>query len=176
MLLIKTDKAVAELASRQRNLGLKERALLLLADGRKPARELLSLLNTEAEVLETLLNNGYLTHAAPAAPAARDRSGAARPPDKPAAPPQAVDTFDGKRSLASARMFLFDISERMFARRDPAIAADFRERLRQARDRETMMTVTQDLLHHIDAVAGPERADSVSERLSMLLPDEALAA
>ncbi len=29
----KTDKAVAELASRQRTLGLKERALLLLADG-----------------------------------------------------------------------------------------------------------------------------------------------
>lgn len=84
----------------------------------------------------------------------------------------AADAFEGKRSLATARMFLFDLTERMFARRDPALALHLRDRFREARDRDSMMAVARDLLHHIEVQAGAARADEVSARLSMLLPDE----
>jgi hypothetical protein len=84
----------------------------------------------------------------------------------------AADSFEGKRSLATARMFLFDLTERMFARRDPALAQGLRERFREARDRASMMDVARDLLRHIEEQAGASRADEVSARLSMLLPDE----
>jgi hypothetical protein len=84
----------------------------------------------------------------------------------------AADNFEGKRSLATARMFLFDISERLLARRDPALNAELRERLRQAKDREAMPVVARDLLTHVEIVAGASRADNISERLAALLPDD----
>ena len=86
--------------------------------------------------------------------------------------PSTGDPFEGKRSLATTRMFLFDICERMFARRDPAMADRFREALRQARDREGMLAAGRDMIAEIERVAGPERADSISERVAMLLPPE----
>lgn len=87
----------------------------------------------------------------------------------------AADPFVGRRSLATTRMFLFDICERMFARRDPKLCDLFREALRQAKDRESMMGAAHLIIHEIEKVAGPERADSISERLAMLLPDDLTA-
>lgn len=81
-----------------------------------------------------------------------------------------ADQFEGKRSLATTRMFLFDICERMFARRNPEMAEFFREALRNAKDRATMLAVSREMIGEIEAVAGHERADSISERLAMLLP------
>ncbi len=81
-----------------------------------------------------------------------------------------ADPFEGKRSLATTRMFLFDICERMFARRNPEMADLFREALRNAKDRAAMLAVSRDMIEEIEAVAGHERADSISERLAMLLP------
>ena len=67
-------------------------------------------------------------------------------------------------------MFLFDICERMFARRNPGQAENFREALRNAKDRETMLAVSREMIGEIEKAAGHERADSISERLAMLLP------
>lgn len=200
MHLQKTDKAVLELASRQRTLGLKERALLLLADGRKTDAELLAMVQTEPDLIDTLVRSGHLERlnkapSPPATPSTRPAPAATeRPPTRPeqrSAPPVdsgfavsaldagpgrvAADTFDGKRSLATTRMFLFDLTERLFSRRNPPLALLLRERLRQARDRESMLAVARDLLAHIEDVAGPARADEVSSRLAMLLPDEVAA-
>lgn len=207
MYFLKTDKAVAELASRQRTLGLKERALLLLADGKKTGPELASLVQAETTLIHTLLNQGYLAplrteaeaapparnnapapaaaavKAAPAASASRlttaVASSADKTPIRAAEPPRvaepvrvAADTFEGKRSLATARMFLFDLTERMFARRDPALVVALRERFRDARDRESMLAVARDLLQRVEQEAGAARADDISARLAMLLPDE----
>lgn len=81
-----------------------------------------------------------------------------------------ADQFEGKRSLATTRMFLFDLCERMFARRNPEMAELFREALRHAKDRDTMLVVSREMIEEIEAIAGHERADSISERLAMLLP------
>ena len=88
------------------------------------------------------------------------------------APPVAADNFEGKRSLATTRMFLFDICERMFVRRDPERAEAFREALRNAKDRESMLAAARDMISAVEEIAGHERADSISERIAMLLPPE----
>lgn len=162
--LQKTDKARAELQPGCRSLGLRQRSLLLLADGHKTAREVAAYFGHEGELLVLhLVRDGYLRETHPAAePAPPVRQGA-------------VDAFDGKRSLASTRMFLFDICERMFARRSPAIAESFRESLRQARDRSSMLAVSREMLDEIASSAGLERADTIRERLALLLPEELAA-
>lgn len=83
-----------------------------------------------------------------------------------------ADSFEGKRSLATVRMFLFDISERMFTRKAPDLAVQFREALRNAKDRDSMLAVSREMLEEVERVAGADRADSISERLAMLLPAE----
>ena len=72
-------------------------------------------------------------------------------------------------------MFLFDLCERMFARRNPDMAEGFREALRNAKDRETMLATSHQMLEEIEKIAGHERADSISERIAMLLPSNSYA-
>lgn len=160
--LQKTDKARAELQPGCRSLGLRQRSLLLLADGHKSAREVAAYFGHEGEQLVLqLVRDGYLSEAGAAS--------------LPAARQGAVDAFDGRRSLASTRMFLFDICERMFARRAPVLAESFRESLRHARDRASMLAVSQEMLEEIASSAGAERADTIRERLALLLPEEVAA-
>ena len=170
MQLHKTDRARAELKPGVRTLGQRERTLLLLADGSKSALDFKLLFDGGGEELALRLEReGFLeTQPVPEQP----RVTATTPP-LPARP--AADRFDGKRSLATTRMFLFDICERMFARRHPEMAEHFREALRNAKDRESMLAASRLILEHIETVAGQERASSIGERIEMLLPDNSLA-
>ena len=72
-------------------------------------------------------------------------------------------------------MYLFDMCERMFARRDPALADTFREALRNARDVESMLHVGAALIEEVVQMAGHERAQTIRERLAELLPEERAA-
>lgn len=176
MLLIRTDKGQAELQPGTRTLGLRERSLLLLADGRKTLRELRPMFGGQGEALaRDLAARGYLRLVDPAAAsgarASARASREARQAAAPAhAPPAAADPFEGKRSLATARMFLFDLCERMFARRDPVRAEQLRAALREARDAPSMLAAGRTLLEEVERVSGAERADAISARLAMLLP------
>lgn len=169
MLLQRTDKARDELRPGMRTLGLRERSLLLMADGNKSLFDINAVMGGQAEpIVLDLVRRGYLKSAV--------RATVAPAPPPVHAPPAlratAADPFEGKRSLATTRMFLFDICERMFARRDPALAEQFREALRNAKDRESMLAAGRDMLGEIEKAAGPERADSISQRIAMLLPPE----
>ncbi len=181
MLLQRTEKARDELRPGMRTLGLRERSLLLMADGNKSLYDINAVMGGQAEpIVLDLVRRGYLettARAATVAPAALPTPVAATPASAPSSAPmpaRAADPFEGKRSLATTRMFLFDICERMFARRDPARAEQFREALRNAKDRESMLAAGRDMLAEIEKAAGPERADSISERIAMLLPPEAV--
>ncbi len=157
----KTEKAKAELRPGVRTLGQRERTLLLLADGQRHVTDLNAMFGGEGRgIAAQLLSDGYL--------AVHHTVTAAETPPAPVA--VAADQFDGKRSLATKRMFLFDIVERMFVRRSPELANAFRDSLRSARDRESMLTTARAIIAEIEATAGFERADSISERISMLLP------
>ena len=185
MQLHKTDRARAELKPGVRTLGQRERTLLLMADGSKSAQDFRPLFDGDGEAIALrLLREGFL-EAHPgktAAPAAAAPIPAPAPKPTPAqlqnfpspettqAIQVSADQFEGKRSLATTRMFLFDICERMFARRDPVMAERFREALRNAKDRETMLAASREMLEEIEKIAGHERADSISERIAMLLP------
>jgi hypothetical protein len=170
----KTDKARDELQSGQRTLSQRERALLLMADGRRSLTDFSPLFTTRDEAeqaLQALVQRGYLQD-----PQAATAVAAQPVPPAPvlAAEPirlgTSADTFDGKRSLATTRMFLFDICERMFVRRDPKFALQMRDALREARDREAMLTIAALMLSEIEKTAGPERAESLRERIDRLLP------
>ena len=194
MQLHKTDRARAELKPGTRTLGQRERTLLLLADGSKSVLDFRLLFNGDGEQIALrLLHEGFLEahprdqlHAA-VQPAKTFPYQPSQPQPRAAVVAQQVqqhfpspettqtikasaDQFEGKRSLATTRMFLFDICERMFARRNPEMAALFREALRNAKDRDTMLAVSRDMIGEIETVAGHERADAISERLAMLLP------
>jgi hypothetical protein len=176
----KTDKARDELQGGQRTLSQRERALLLMADGRRSLTDFSPLFASRDEAEQTLralMNRGYLHDAKAAGP------GAAAPgpahselPEHPAPSAEPIrvatssDNFDGKRSLATTRMFLFDICERMFVRRDPKFAQQMRDALREARDRDAMMTIAALMLSEVEKAAGAERAESLRERIERLLP------
>jgi hypothetical protein len=189
MQLHKTDRARAELKSGTRTLGQRERTLLLLADGSKSVQDFRPLFNGDGEAIALrLMREGFL-QAQPGmaqAPLRPPVLAAEKTQPLPAVSPQApqtshapaaparvsADQFDGKRSLATTRMFLFDICERMFSRKNPELAAIFRDALRDARDRETMLAASRRMIEEIEKVTGSERADSISERIAMLLPAE----
>ncbi len=177
----KTDKARDELQGGQRTLSQRERALLLMADGRRTLTDFSPLFTNRDEAeqaIQALVLKGYLQDPQAVATAraqAEARAAAATPPAPvPAAEPiqftATADNFDGKRSLATTRMFLFDICERMFVRRDPKFALQMRDALREARDRQAMLTIAALMLSEIEKTAGPERAESLRERIERLLP------
>ena len=193
MQLHKTDRARAELKPGVRTLGQRERTLLLMADGSKSAQDFRPLFDGDGEAIALrLLREGFL-EAHPgktATPAAAPVPAPAPAPAPKITPAQlkdfpspettqaiqvSADQFEGKRSLATTRMFLFDICERMFARRNPEMAERFREALRNAKDRETMLTASREMIEEIEKIAGHERADSISERIAMLLPQHQAA-
>jgi hypothetical protein len=164
-MLNKTDKGRAELQPGQRTLGQRERAVLLVADGRQVTETLQALFGgLGANIVHSLLANGYIVEEIPPALAASLRT-------EPAVPQGSFDTFSGPRSLASARMFLFDLNERLFTPRDEDMARRFHTALREARDGSAMLAVGRDILTAVEQLAGADRADAISERLAKLLPE-----
>jgi len=177
MQLHKSEKARIELGAKVRLLTVRERAALLLADGHKTRIEVQRLLQDDGSMLQKLIADGYLLHpksgAAVLAPAVNEATTQApQPSTARAAPRSSCDNFDGKRSLATTRMFLFDLGERMFANKTPALAEQFRGQLREAGDRESMLLIARAMISRVEEIAGPERADGLSERIAMLLPPE----
>jgi hypothetical protein len=192
MFLIKTDKARQELQPGRRTLGQRERALLLMSDGQRSLTDFGELFGGRDEagrVVTHLLQEGYLRRrdakqpdfepaSAPAgAPAPEPKSEPVaefKPEAEPESAANAADSFDGKRSLATTRMFLFDLCERMFVRRDPVLAEQVRQMLRESRDRDTMLSVASAMLDETEKLAGAERAASIRERIDKLLPAQPL--
>ena len=166
MLLQKTEKARLELSPGVRTLSLRERSLLLLVDG-KPLSDLQAMYNgIGAQIVENLMRQGYLSGPADLPP--NGASAAAEPDDKPTI--QRPGPGETLRSLAGARMYLFDVCERLFARRDPTLAVQFREALRAARDPASMLDVGEAMFEEIALTAGAERAASVRDKFEQLLP------
>lgn len=178
MHLHKSEKARRELSSGQRVLNIRERGALFLADGCKTQDEMQVLLRDDGSILQKLISDGYLVRlqASSNRILAPDTRVVASALDLPSAtialPGSSSDNFDGKRSLATTRMFLFDICERMFSKKTPALAQEYRDQLRQARDRESMMAIAREIIVKVEEIAGSERADGLSERIAMMLPPE----
>ena len=173
MLLQKTEKARLELSPGVRTLSLRERSLLLLADG-KPLSDLQAMYNgIGAQIVENLMRQGYLTGPADLPPTPEPTTSNTIPTSTPSIERPAPG--ESLRSLAGARMYLFDTCERLFARRDPVLAQHFREALRAAKDRTSMLDVGEAMFEEVALAAGAERAASLRERLDQLLPTSPVA-
>ena len=173
MLLQKTEKARLELSPGVRTLSLRERSLLLLADG-KPLSDLQAMYNgIGAQIVENLMRQGYLTGPADLPPTPEPTTSTTTPTSTPSIERPAPG--ESLRSLAGARMYLFDTCERLFARRDPVLAQHFREALRAAKDRTSMLDVGEAMFEEVALAAGAERAASLRERLDQLLPASPVA-
>ncbi len=171
MLLQKTEKARLELLPGVRTLSLRERSLLLLVDG-KSLSDLQAMYNgIGAQIVENLMRQGYLAGPAELPPPSSTAPNAAD--NRPSI--QRPEPGDALRSLAGARMYLFDTCERLFARRDPVLAQQFREALRAAKDRASMLDVGEAMFEEVALAAGAERAASLRERFEQLLPFAPLA-
>ncbi|MEY4980608.1 MAG: hypothetical protein RLZZ352_2878 [Pseudomonadota bacterium] len=176
-MLLKTEKGREELRPGQRSLDQRERAVLLLANGQQPEAAIAALFDGEGQLLiDRLLQQGYLQR--PTKPdqdteaVAHTSVDAVAAESVIAAPGTHGEAFVGAPSLASARMYLFDLSERLFAPRDKALAERYRESLRQARDAPAMLAVGLRLIEDVHTLAGAERADRIRQRLVKLLPQE----
>jgi hypothetical protein len=180
-MLRKTEKGRLELRPGNRTLGQRERAILLLADGQHSESQMAALFTGAGRPLvDLLLAQGYLERRGAGQADKGTTMDVRSKPTSPQEPDQASpagahgDAFTGSRSLATARMFLFDLSERLFAPRDKALAARYRSALREARDAVAMLAVGREMIVDVEALAGSARADGISERLAKLLPLELL--
>ena len=177
MLLQKTAKALEELQPGRRSLPLRERSVLLMADGRTE-EQLQQVLGAQAgELIEQLIASGHLQRlagqAAESSPPARAQAPSIAPAAaKESSPPGPAATLN----LAGTRMYLFDMCERMFANRHEDKAQVLRHLLREARDLEALQAAALQLLQTVQEHAGDERADALRERLRHLLPQEAATA
>ncbi|MDR0201636.1 MAG: hypothetical protein LBJ40_05680 [Delftia acidovorans] len=180
MLLQKTAKALEELQPGRRSLPLRERSVLLMADGRTE-EQLQQVLGAQAgELIEQLIASGHLQRLAgqaaassPPAPQAQPQAPSMAPAAaKESTPPGTAATLN----LAGTRMYLFDMCERMFANRHEDKAQVLRHLLREARDLEALQAAALQLLQTVQEHAGDERADALRERLRHLLPQEAATA
>lgn len=177
-MLNKTEKGRAELQRGRRSLDQRQRAVLLVADGHQTTDSLNALFGgLGGQIVRELLAQGYISdeglkvgevRLAPRAPQIAPHA-----PTRPESQGGA-DAFTGPRSLASARMFLFDISERLFAPREKVLAQQFRDALREARDASAMLEVSHEMLISIEAMAGPARASAIRDRLAKLLPESTI--
>ncbi|WP_027016856.1 hypothetical protein [Comamonas composti] len=169
MQLQKTAKAQEELLPGKRSLPLRQRSLLLMVESHDLA-DLRDIFGQEMEaLLEQLMEHGYLRPQRPDVPV-KPRSGqsgrTAHPAlslDRPEPAPAA------SVNLASTRMYLFDMCERLFANRHEDKAQAMREMLRQARDLSSLQAAARVFLHAVREHAGEERAAGIRQRLSLLL-------
>lgn len=153
MFLQRTSKALLELTPGQRQLSLRERSLLLLAEG-TPRQVLEQMYHGQARLLvEQLLANGYL----------QTMDGASSAPSR-----------TSPMSLAGVRMHLFDLCERMFANRLHDTAEQLRHMLREARDVDSMLQAREHLLRAVQLYAGVERAEALRRQLADMLPERSL--
>lgn len=171
---IKTSKALDELKTRQHGLKTFQRTMLLLCTGQRSLNELSVLMNGPVDAMvNELIASGFLVPARPQA-TAQPTPQPAPQPSPPAAQPVVADQFLHGKSIAAARMYLFDMAERFFVRSQPALIAQLRQLLRESRDTQALVEVAWLLLSHIEVVAGAERTDAVRQRLSTMLPIDTL--
>lgn len=165
MLLYKTTKAHQELAPGARSLNLRQRSLLLLAEG-TPYVQLAQMYHGQGQALVgQLLESGYLESRGMDMPA---RAATAEQPAL--APPATAPAM----TLAGTRMYLFDMVERLFANRQQQLADRLRQALREARDEQALRSVCDSMLNAVAQHAGGERATQLSQQLIHLVPDWSL--
>ncbi|GAC1544697.1 MAG: hypothetical protein NVS2B4_22620 [Ramlibacter sp.] len=169
MLIRRTDRGYAELRSRERVLGIRERGALFLLDAPKQLDEVAAALGPRAlDLMQSLLASGHV--------AVVQSNATVQPAAEPAPSEVPKETLeasapDARRSSAEARVFLFGLCERMFVRRSAADAERFRCALREARDAVSMTGVADEMFERLEQLTDADQAAMVREQFAALLPE-----
>ena len=174
MSLVKTEKGRRALLERATGIGVLERRVLILSDGRRGRETLLGLLGTQATpALDRLLHDGYLADtAASRMPALSLVTGASGTLAAPSVATPTATAASPRRSLPASRMYLVDMLQ---LRRDVASAA-LAARIHASRSEAELVEHMRDALQHIEHVASASYAARVRERLAEVIPEALLPA
>ncbi len=165
MKIIKTEKGRAELQSQNRQLNQAQRMMVILANGQTRLHTLEKMYEGKGKLfLQDLLDQGYLTF-----PPIPDAGTDIVIPTNIAPSPTMVDSFANGMNQAGAKMYLLDLSERFFAKQDKALCLELRQKIAPCKEIIQLLEAAQELLMHIQIVAGIERAQSIQNKLEILL-------
>lgn len=168
----KTALAHAALQTHRAGLDMRQRRVLIMADGQRSLGELSQLLGPEtAQQVAALIRDGYLT--ADAEPTLHEAL--ATPQAAPAAPPPApapAAPASHRRSLVAARLYLLGMLE---LQRDPA-AQRLHQQLQRTTDEYPAVEVMLEALTLLPQLTSPGYAQRVQTRLGEVLPEEHLPA
>jgi len=180
MRLGKTVKARDALAAGKSGaLDLRDRRILILADGQRTRDEVTAMLGADsAHAIDRLLREGYLGVPEGAASIAAAVPFAPAPPPvvaaalasapAPAAPRAPVRA---RRSLAAAKMYLLD----MLQLQRNGEAAALRLAIQTTSDQEVLVDRLLEAMRHLLATSTPSYGERVLQRFSEVVPEENLA-
>ena len=182
MRLGKTVKARDALAAGKSGaLDLRDRRILIHADGRRTREDVTAMLGAaSAHAIDRLLREGYLgvpegaasiAAAVPFAPAPPPVVAAIAPAAAPAAPAAPRAPVRARRSLAAAKMYLLD----MLQLQRNGEAAALRLAIQTTSDQEVLVDRLLEAMRHLLATSTPSYGDRVLQRFSEVLPEENLA-
>ena len=162
MRLGKTERARAALENaKAAGLDLRDRRILILADGKRTRGDLLALLGADCgTALDRLVREGYLA----------DPDASAAPPAPPLAPPSPLKPTSARRSLVAAKMYLIDMLQ---LQRTP-VAAELRLALQRTSDPDRLVDCMVDALTHLLTVTPPSYGERVRTRVAEAVPEDAL--
>lgn len=165
MKIIKTEKGRTELQSQNRQLNQAQRMMVILANGQTNIETLEQMYEGKGKLfLQDLIDQGYLTF-----PPAQVFEPALAEPEEFESSQIMADRFANGMNQAGAKMYLLDLSERLFAKRDPALSKELRQKIAPCKELIDLLDAAQELLMHIQIVAGIERAQTIQNKLELLL-------
>jgi hypothetical protein len=165
MVLQKTDKGVASLQARSGELGLRDRHVLILADGKRAAREISDALGGDATArIERLLASGHLAVFGARASTGAPVASVAQPAPEVSAAPVHVP----KRSLAAARLYLLD----MLRLQRGWEAEELARAIQRTAQPTYQVPAMLDALRHLLAVTKPSFGQRVGSQVLALMPEE----
>jgi hypothetical protein len=154
----KTALALAALQSHAAPLDMRQRRVLILADGQRSVDELAALGGSNAAaIVQTLLQQGYLEDG-------RATAATAVATPAPAAP--AAAPADPRRALLNARMYLLDLLQ---LQRHPA-SRPLQQQLRDAREETATLQAIAHVLRAMPEMTSERYAQRIRERVLEVLP------
>jgi hypothetical protein len=169
MRLSKTDKARDALGAAGKTgvVDLRDRQILILADGKRTRAELIAMLGAErVPSIDRLVREGFLASVdsapivAPITPA---------PVVAPAPPPAAAPTAK-RRSLVAAKMYLIDMLQ---LQRTPT-SAELRLAIQSTSDPVLLLDRLLEALDYLVTSTTPSYGERVSARFAEVVPEDAL--
>ena len=172
-MLAKTVKAREALeAGKAGAVDLRDRRILILADGRRTRADLVSMLGADAAPsIDRLMREGYLWNTdASHVVAPTPTPSPAPPPQSAMASPPPEQATTKRRSLVAAKMYLVDMLQ---LQRNPA-AVELRLAIQSTSDPAQLLERLFDALAYLVANTQPSYGERVRVRFAEVVPDEAL--